>query len=41
MSRKPRRQFSDDFKQQIVDLHKAGMKTIEASGFHANDDTFK
>lgn len=26
MSRKPRRQFSDDFKQQIVDLHKAGMK---------------
>ncbi|WP_394405141.1 transposase, partial [Streptococcus sp. 20-1249] len=26
MSRKVRRQFSDEFKQQIVDLHKAGMK---------------
>ncbi|MEQ9764866.1 transposase, partial [Streptococcus sp. ZJ151] len=29
MSRKVRRQFSDDFKQQIVDLHNAGMKRSE------------
>lgn len=29
MSRKPRRQFSDDFKQQIVDLHNAGRKRCE------------
>ncbi|QGJ85338.1 hypothetical protein [Streptococcus phage phi-SgaBSJ27_rum] len=29
MSRKIRRQFSDEFKQQIVDLHKAGMKRSE------------
>ena len=26
MSRKIRRHFTDDFKQQIVDLHNAGMK---------------
>lgn len=26
MSRKVRRHFTDDFKQQIVDLHNAGMK---------------
>ena len=26
MSRKIRRHFTDDFKQQIVDLHTAGMK---------------
>lgn len=26
MSRKTRRQFTDSFKQQIVDLHHAGMK---------------
>ncbi len=29
MSRKIRRQFSDDFKQQIVALHKAGRKRSE------------
>ena len=29
MSRKVRRQFTDDFKQQIVDLHNAGMKRSE------------
>ncbi|WP_367783128.1 IS3 family transposase [Streptococcus pluranimalium] len=29
MSRKARRQFTDDFKQQIVDLHNAGMKRSE------------
>ncbi len=29
MSRKIRRQFSDDFKQQIVVLHKAGRKRSE------------
>lgn len=29
MSRKIRRHFADDFKQQIVDLHKAGMKRSE------------
>lgn len=29
MSRKTRRYFTDDFKQQIVDLHKAGMKRSE------------
>ncbi len=29
MSRKVRRQFTDEFKQQIVDLHKAGMKRSE------------
>ena len=26
MSRKPRRQFTDEFKQQIVDLYHAGKK---------------
>lgn len=26
MSRKIRRHFTDEFKQQIVDLHNAGMK---------------
>ena len=29
MSRKTRRYFTDEFKQQIVDLHKAGMKRSE------------
>ena len=29
MSRKTRRHFTDDFKQQIVDLHNAGMKRSE------------
>ena len=29
MSRNNRRYFTDDFKQQIVDLHKAGMKRSE------------
>ena len=29
MSRKIRRHFTDDFKQQIVDLHNAGMKRSE------------
>ncbi|KHD45985.1 transposase [Streptococcus uberis] len=29
MSRKIRRHFTDDFKRQIVDLHKAGMKRSE------------
>ena len=29
MSRKPRRYFTDDFKQQIVDLYKAGRKRSE------------
>ncbi|GAA0053813.1 hypothetical protein ScKU66_02280 [Streptococcus canis] len=29
MSRKIHRDFADDFKQQIVDLHKAGMKRSE------------
>lgn len=29
MSRKIRRYFTDDFKQQIVDLHNAGMKWSE------------
>ncbi len=29
MSRRVRRQFTDDFKQQIVDLHNAGMKRSE------------
>ena len=29
MSRKIRRHFTDDFKQQIVDLHNAGMKRNE------------
>lgn len=29
MSRKVRRQFSDEFKQQIVGLHNAGMKRSE------------
>ncbi|CRH90682.1 Uncharacterised protein [Chlamydia trachomatis] len=29
MSRKVRLQFTDEFKQQIVDLHKAGMKRSE------------
>ena len=29
MSRKIRRHFTDDFKQQIVDLHNAGMKWSE------------
>lgn len=29
MSRKVRRQFTDEFKQQIVDLHNAGMKRSE------------
>lgn len=29
MTRKVRRQFSDEFKQQIVDLHNAGMKRSE------------
>ncbi|CRH85985.1 Uncharacterised protein [Chlamydia trachomatis] len=29
MSRKVRCQFTDEFKQQIVDLHKAGMKRSE------------
>ncbi len=29
MSRKIRRTFTDDFKQQIVDLHNAGRKRSE------------
>ncbi|XRQ65516.1 transposase [Streptococcus danieliae] len=29
MTRRTRRHFSDDFKQQIVDLHKAGKKRSE------------
>ncbi|KPJ22301.1 transposase [Streptococcus phocae] len=29
MSRKIRRHYTDDFKQQIVDLHNAGMKRSE------------
>lgn len=29
MSRKVRRQFTDEFKQQIVDLHNAGMRRSE------------
>ena len=29
MSSKTRRYFTDEFKQQIVDLHKAGMKRSE------------
>lgn len=29
MSRKPRRQFSDTFKQQIVDLYQSGKKRSE------------
>lgn len=29
MSRKTQRYFTDEFKQQIVDLHKAGMKRSE------------
>ncbi len=29
MSRRVRRQFTDNFKQQIVDLHNAGMKRSE------------
>lgn len=29
MSRKVRRQFTNEFKQQIVDLHSAGMKRGE------------
>ena len=29
MSRRPRRHFSDAFKQQLVDLHKAGKKRSE------------
>ncbi|WP_368397970.1 transposase, partial [Streptococcus mutans] len=29
MSRKIRRHFTDEFKQQIVDLHNAGMKRSE------------
>lgn len=29
MSRKVRRQFTDEFKQQIVDLHNSGMKRSE------------
>lgn len=29
MSRKTRRHFTDDFKQQIVDLHQAGRKRSE------------
>ena len=29
MSRRPRRHFSNAFKQQLVDLHKAGKKRSE------------